>query len=72
MAACQSNTPGSLEQLKYDQWKVIYKACIKAAVHENAAIAIHIDVAAVSRACDKLAKDRLNRSAVRIESASRS
>jgi hypothetical protein len=61
LSACQTHTPGSIDAMMYDQWKVIYKACMKSTVHGNAAIALYIDVGAVSRGCAGIAREAVSR-----------
>ncbi len=57
VAACQSYPEGSLEALKHDQWKKVYKECVKRSVHANPQLALYVDLGAVSDGCAKLAKD---------------
>jgi len=58
--ACQSHAPASLDALKHEQRKRIYKECVRSSAHQNAAIALYLDMAEVSRACKKVANDSLS------------
>ena len=57
LAGCQTYVPGSLEALKYDQWKKVHKECIRSSVHENSAIALYLDMGAIGRGCARIADD---------------